>query len=77
MIALDELVPANHLYVNWKLRLILLSIYPLVKDMYSEVGCPSIDPIILIKMAFIQYIFGIRLCERPFEEIQTMRSLVC
>lgn len=25
----------------------------LVKDMYSEVGRPSIDPIILIKLTFI------------------------
>ncbi|WP_249598793.1 transposase [Peribacillus frigoritolerans] len=28
--------------------------------MYSEVGRPSIDPVILVKLTFIQYTFGIR-----------------
>lgn len=36
--------------------------------MYSEVGRPSIDPIILIK---IQYIFGIRSMRKTIEEIET------
>jgi transposase len=35
-------------------------IYDMVKDVYSEVGSPSIDPVILIKLTFIQYTFGIR-----------------
>ncbi|MFD6211256.1 transposase [Peribacillus sp. NPDC060253] len=33
-------------------------IYDLVNDMYSEVGRPSIDPVILVKLTFIQYTFG-------------------
>ena len=33
-------------------------IYDLVKDMYSELGRPSIDPVILVKLTFIQYTFG-------------------
>ena len=40
--------------------LVFSFIYGLVKDMYSEVGRPSIDPVILIKLTFIQYTFGIR-----------------
>ncbi|MDF9760861.1 hypothetical protein OKW24_002634 [Peribacillus simplex] len=31
-------------------------IYDLVKVRYSEVGRPSIDPVILVKLTFIQFI---------------------
>jgi transposase len=47
-------------------------IYPLVESMYSnERGRPSIDPVVLIKMAFIQYTFGIRSMRKTIEEIET------
>ncbi|MGN7394845.1 hypothetical protein [Peribacillus frigoritolerans] len=36
-------------------------IYDLVKDMYSEVVRPSIDPVILFKLTFIQSTLFIRL----------------
>lgn len=36
-------------------------IYELVKDMYSEVVRPSIDPVILVKLTFIQSTLFIRL----------------
>ncbi|WP_404664632.1 hypothetical protein [Peribacillus frigoritolerans] len=36
-------------------------IYDLVKDMYSEVVRPSIDPVILVKLTFIQSTLFIRL----------------
>lgn len=71
MIALDQLVPANHLVRKIENAIDFSFIYPLVKDMYSEVGRPSIDPIILIKMTFIQYIFGIRSMRKTIEEIET------
>jgi transposase len=71
MIALDELVPANHLVRKLEAAIDFSFIYSLVKDMYSEVGRPSIDPIILIKMAFIQYIFGIRSMRKTIDEIET------
>ncbi|SHI40225.1 Transposase domain [Dethiosulfatibacter aminovorans DSM 17477] len=36
-------------------------IYDLVKDKYCENnGRPSIDPVVLFKMIFIGYLFGIR-----------------
>ncbi|CEG30469.1 transposase [Peribacillus simplex] len=46
-------------------------IYDLVKDMYSEVGRPSIDPVILVKLTFIQYTFGIRSMRKTIEEVET------
>ena len=51
MITLDQLVPANHLVRKIESALDFSFIYELVEDMYSEVGRPSSDPFILIKLA--------------------------
>jgi transposase/transcription elongation factor Elf1 len=71
MIALDQLVPANHLVRKIEAAIDFSFIYPLVEDMYSEVGRPSIDPVVLVKMTFIQYLFGIRSMRKTIEEIET------
>jgi transposase len=72
MIALDQLVPAHHLVRKMEATLDFSFIYPLVESMYSsERGRPSIDPVVLIKMAFIQYTFGIRSMRKTIEEIET------
>jgi len=42
----------------------------LVKDMYSEVGRPSIDPVILVKLTFIPYTFCIRSMRKTIEEAE-------
>ncbi len=54
MITLDQLVPANHLVRKMEASIDFTFIYDLVIDMYSEVGRPSIDPVILVKLTFIQ-----------------------
>jgi transposase len=72
MIALEQLVPDNHLVRKVEATIDFSFIYELVKDLYSEErGRPSIDPVILIKMAFIQYMFGIRSMRKTIEEIET------
>ena len=71
MIALDQLVPANHLVRKIEAAIDFSFIYDLVKDMYSEVGRPSIDPVILVKLTFIQYTFGIRSMRKTIEEVET------
>jgi transposase len=72
MIALDQLVPANHLVRKMEAALDFSFIYSLVQDLYStERGRPSIDPVVLIKMVFIQYTFGIRSMRQTIEEIKT------
>ncbi|NRD80993.1 IS1182 family transposase [Bacillus sp. BRMEA1] len=72
MITLDQLVPANHLVRKIEAAIDFSFIYKLVQDMYSsERGRPSIDPVVLIKMAFIQYTFGIRSMRKTIEEIET------
>ncbi len=59
--SIDDLVPKDHLLraidkaINWNF------IYDLVRDKYSENnGRPSIDPVMLIKIPFIQYLYGIK-----------------
>ncbi|WP_458368276.1 transposase [Peribacillus frigoritolerans] len=69
LITLDQLVPANHLVRNMETSIDFTFIYDLVKDMYSEVGRPSIDPIILVKLTFIQYTFGIRSMRKTIERV--------
>jgi hypothetical protein len=43
-------VPANHLVRKMEAAIDFSFIYDLVKDMYSEVGCSSIDPVIVVKL---------------------------
>ncbi|MGY3311950.1 transposase [Peribacillus simplex] len=39
--------------------------------MYSEVGRTSIDSVILVKLTFIQYNFGIRSMRKTIEGVET------
>ncbi len=67
---LEELVPQDHEVrkleecIDWQF------IYPLVEDLYSSTGRPSIDPVVLFKMLFINFIFGINSMRKTCREIQ-------
>jgi transposase len=72
MIALDQIVPENHLVRKIEKALDFNFIYDLVEEKYSmDNGRPSIDPVVLIKMVFIQYLFGIRSMRQTIKEIET------
>lgn len=72
MIAIEQLVPDNHLVRKIDAAIDFSFIYPLVQEMYSTSrGRPSVDPVVLIKMSFIQYLFGIRSMRKTIEEIDT------
>ncbi len=61
VVSLDELVPSNHLVRKIEKAIDFTFIYDLVKDKYSQDnGRPSVDPVVLIKIVFIQYLFGIK-----------------
>ena len=71
MFCMDDLVPQNHLLriidkaINWNF------IYDLVVDKYSpDQGRPSMDPVMLIKIPFIQYLYGIRSMRQTIKEIE-------
>ncbi|MFE8703615.1 transposase, partial [Cytobacillus sp. FJAT-54145] len=60
MLTIDQLVPDDHLVRKLEPAIDFSFIYPMVENLYSGLGRPSIDPVVLFKMVFIQYIFGIR-----------------
>ena len=61
MFSMDDMVPQNHMLrlidkaINWNF------IYDLVEEKYCpDNGRPSMDPVMLIKIPFIQYLYGIK-----------------
>ncbi|MFI8622802.1 IS1182 family transposase [Bacillus altitudinis] len=72
VVALDELVPEDHLVRKIEQAIDFDFINDLVKDHYSsDNGRPSVDPVVLIKMVLIQYLFGIRSMRQTIKEIET------
>ena len=71
IVCIDDLVPQTHLLriidkaIDWSF------IYDLVRDKYSsETGRPSIDPVTLIKIPLIQYLYGIKSMRQTIKEIE-------
>lgn len=67
---LDELVPQDHMVRKLEDSIDWTFIYPLVKNLYSPFGRPSIDPVVLFKMIFINYTFGYNSMRKTCEEIE-------
>lgn len=69
-VILEDLVPQNH-FLRKVLEIVDLSfIRDKVKHFYSSTGKPSIDPVVLIKIMLIGYLYGIISERRLMEEIQ-------
>lgn len=71
IVCIDDLVPQDHLLriidkaIDWSF------IYGLVRDTYSDsMGRPSIDPVTLIKIPLIQYLYGIKSMRQTIKEIE-------
>ena len=71
MLSIEQLVPENHLVRKLDAAINFSFIYPLVENLYSAFGRPSIDPVILFKITMIQYVFGIRSMRQTIKEIET------
>ena len=68
---MDDMVPKDHMLrkidkaINWRF------IYELVEEKYCpDNGRPSLDPVILIKLVFIQYLYGIKSMRQTIKEIE-------
>ena len=70
LLSIDDLVPKNHLVRKLDAAINLDFIYDEVKDLYKTYGRESIDPVVLIKIVMIQYIFGIRSMRQTLKEIE-------
>lgn len=71
IVAIDELVPKEHLVRSILNAIDFKFIYDDVKDLYcDDFGRPSIDPVVLFKMVLVQYMFGIRSMRQTVKEIE-------
>ena len=69
--SLEDLVPQDHLLRHIDQYVDFEFIYDLVRDKYSlEHGRPSLDPVMLIKLPIIQYLFGIQSMRQTIKEIK-------
>ena len=71
MFSMDDMVPEDHMLrkidraIDWNF------IYDLVEDKYcADNGRPSMDPVMLIKIPFIQYLYGIKSMRQTVKEIE-------
>mgnify|MGYP003435896666 CR=1 FL=1 len=71
MLCMDDMVPKNHMLrlidkaIDWTF------IYELVEEKYCpDNGRPSMDPVMLIKIPFIQYLYGIKSMRQTIKEIE-------
>ncbi len=71
MFCMDDMVPQNHMLrlidkaIDWNF------IYDLVEEKYCpDNGRPSMDPVMLIKIPVIQYLYGIKSMWQTMKEIE-------
>lgn len=70
-VVMSELVPKEHLLRQVSRALDFSFIYELVEDKYSaDKGRPGIDPVVLIKIVLIQFLFGIRSMRQTCRDIE-------
>lgn len=70
-VSTEQLVPKDHLLRKVADLVDFNFVYDLCKDLYSEEeGRPSIDPVILVKLALIQNLFGIRSMRKTISEVE-------
>ena len=71
MISIEQLVPEDHILRKIDKYVDFDFIYDLVIDKYSQdQGRPSLDPVMLIKIPIIQYMFGIKSMRQTIKDIE-------
>lgn len=69
MLNLETLLPENHLVRKMDRLLDLSFVYDLLEETYcDDNGRPSVDPVVILKLALIKKMFGIRSVRRTLEE---------
>ena len=72
MLCIEDLVPKDHMLREIESAIDWSFIYDEVKGLYKEAewGNPGIDPVVLFKIVFIQYLYGIRSMRQTIKEIE-------
>lgn len=69
--SLEDLVPKEHLLREIDKYVDFTFIYELVEDKYDRSnGRPSLDPVMLIKLPLIQYLFGIKSMRQTMKDVE-------
>src|SRR5262252_5940096 len=69
---LDDVVPMTHLLrrMNVFVTAVLADLHQQLRPFYSEIGRPSVDPELMIRMLIVGYCYGIRYERRLCEEVK-------
>ncbi len=69
--SLDEMIPADHLLrrINVFATAVLGDLHEQLKAFYSDIGRPSVDPELMIRMLLVGYCYGIRHERRLCQEV--------
>jgi len=67
LVTLESLMPENHFLRSLEKLIKMDFIYDSVRELYSKKGRPSIDPVVLMKMLLLGYLYGID-SERKLEQ---------
>lgn len=74
---LESIVPEGHLLKRIERLISFEFVREKTKSYYSHTGKPSIDPIVLVKMLLIGYLFDIRSERKLVEEINLNLAYRC
>src|SRR3954452_16125542 len=68
---LDDRVPKSHLLrrINVFVTAVLADMHEQLKPYYSEIGRPSVDPELMIRMLIVGYCYGLRSERKLCEEV--------
>jgi transposase len=71
LVNLEERIPARHLLrlINPTVTRVLAGVREELQPFYSEIGRPSIDPELMIRMLMVAYSYGIRSERKLCEEV--------
>ena len=69
--SLDEMIPTDHLLrrLNVFTTAVLADLHYQLKRFYSDIGRPSVDPELMIRMLLVGYCYGIRHERRLCQEV--------
>jgi transposase len=69
---LEERIPAGHLLrrINPVVMRVLANLREKLAPFYSEIGRPSVDPELMIRMLIVGYCYGVRFERRLCEEVE-------
>lgn len=69
---LDDIIPENHLLcrIDVFVTIVLADVHKQLQAFYSDIGRPSIDPELMLRMLIVGYCYGIRHERKLCEEVK-------